>query len=349
MSKSDTSEEKTLPASAKKLKDLRKKGRISRSNDMVSGAATTVACFYLMITANSFSHDFRTTVNVIFNLQNAPFDLASSEALNTLGVFLGLYLATLIVIVVCVVIVANIVINRGFLFSLDPIKLDFNKMNPVEGFQRIFSVRTAVELAKNIIKIGLLCGFCLAALASGLKAAFSIPFCGFNCVGPVANQIAFPMIMIAVSIFILAGMIDILLQTWLFKRDQRMTKTEAKRERKDEEGSPEVRTTQRRLRRRLLQQASKYTEADATIVIEGLSTAIGLRFVRNETPLPIIVCKGRGEQASDILNIAQGQKTPIHFDDEFATKLAQRADIGSSLTETFFEAFIKALKATGQI
>ena len=62
-----------------------------------------------------------------------------------------------------------------------------------------------------------------------------------------------------------------------------------------------------------------------------------------------IVCKGKGEQASEILYAAQLQKTPIFFDDDFAARLAQRADVGSSLTEVFFEPFIKAMKALGQI
>ena len=270
MSSKDTSEEKTLPASPKKLKDLRKKGQISRSNDMVAGAATTAACFFLALTEDRFSHNFRSAVDIVFDLQNTPFEFASSEAMKTLRVLLGSYLALLVTVVVSVVIVTNIVINRGFLFALDPIKFDLNKLNPVEGIQRIFSVRTAVELAKNVVKIALLFSLCLAALSGGLNAAFSIPFCGILCVGPVANQIARPMIIIAVTIFIFAGLIDVVLQRWLFMRDQRMTKTEAKRERKDEEGSPEVRTMQRRLRRRLLQQFSRYTEADATIFIEGI-------------------------------------------------------------------------------
>ena len=349
MSSKDTSEEKTLPPSPKKLKDLRKKGQIPRSNDMVTGVATTAACLFLAATADRFSHDFKLAVEILFDLRNTPFQFASGEALKTLRVLLGSYLALLVTIVVSMAIVTNLVINRGFLFALDPIKFDLNRLNPVEGIQRIVSVRTAVELAKNITKIALLSSLCLAALAGGLNAAFSIPFCGIRCIGPVSNRLLLPMIIIAVTIFIFAGLIDVVLQRWLFLRDQRMTKTEAKRERKDEEGSPEVRTAQRRLRRRFLAQFSKYTEADATIFIEGFSTVVGLRFVRNETPLPVIVCKGRGEQASEILYAAQLQKSPIFFDDDFAVRLTQRADVGSSLTEVFFEPFIKAMKAMGQI
>lgn len=349
MSSKDTSEEKTLPPSAKKLKDLRKKGQISRSVDMVTGIATTAAFFFLSLTTDQFSQNFKSAVAILFGLQNAPFQLAAGEALKTLYVLLGSYLALLIAIVVSSVIVTNIVVNRGFLFALDPIKFDLGKLNPVNGMQRIFSVRTAVELAKNLVKILVFFTLSAAALANGLNAAFSLPFCSVACIGPVTHQIALPMAIIAIVVFISSGFIDVLLQRWLFLRDQRMTKTEAKRERKDEEGSPEVRTTMRRLRKRFLQQSSKYTEEDATIFIEGLSTVVGLRFVRNETPLPVIVCKGRGDQANAFLYAAQIRKTPIFFDDDFAVRLAQRLDTGSSLSEAFFEPFIKAMKAVGQI
>lgn len=345
----DTSEEKTLPPSAKKLKDLRKKGRISRSSDMVSGVTTTVICIYLGLTTNWFFENFRVTVAALSSLQNAPFYFAADATRRALTTSFGYYLAILLTIVVSVVVVTNMIVNRGILFSMDPMKLDLSKLNPVEGFKRIFSMRSAVELSKNLIKTGLLFSFSLIALASGLRATFLVPFCGIDCVAPTVKQIAYPMITVAMVIYLLGGLIDVALQNWLFRRDQRMTKTEAKRERKDEEGSPEVRTMQRRLRTILLQRASKYTVVDATIFVEGFSTAVGIRFVRNETPLPIIVCKGRGSLASDLLYVAQAQRTPVHFDDELATRLAQRSEIGSTLREEFFEGFISALKATGQI
>lgn len=343
----DTSEEKTLPPSAKKLKDMRKKGRVSRSTDMVAGASTTVAAIFLALTAGMFTESFRNSAHIIFGLQSYPFEVASWGAVKALGLYFGVYLALLLMIVVAVVIATNIVINGGVLFSFDPIKLDFNRLNPVEGLKRIFSVRTAVELSKNLIKIALLFSLCLVALVQGLNAIFSVPFCGLTCVGPVANRIAAPLIGIAIAILLLSGLIDIALQRWLFRRDNRMTKTEAKRERKDEEGSPEVRTTMRRMRMRFMQPSSRYSEEDATIFIEGFSTAVGLRFVRNETPLPIVVCKARGSSASDTLYAAQGQK--IHFDDDFAVGLAQKLEVGAPLTEAFFEPFIRALKVTGQI
>jgi type III secretion protein U len=348
MAKNDTSEEKTLPPSPKKLRDLRKKGQIARSTDMVTGVATTGAALYLVGTASGFSRDFEITTRVVFDLQNAPFELAASEALAALGVFVGLYLAGLSAVVAGCVIIANVIVNKGFLFSLDPMKLSFDKLNPIEGFQRLVSVRSAVELVKISLKAALLVSLCLIAMTSGLQAIFSIPFCGVECVGPILGRVATPMIVIAIAILLFAGIIDVAVQTWLFRRDQRMSKTEAKRERKDEEGSPEVRTAQKRQRSRFLQTASHYTEEDATIFIEGHSVAVGLRFVRNETPLPVIVCKGRGEQAARLLAAAQG-RVAIHFDDEFASGLAQRAELGGTLPEAYFPNFIKALQETGQL
>jgi type III secretion protein U len=348
-SNQETSEEKSLPPSAKKLKDLRKKGRIARSNDMVSGATTTVVCIFLALTSGWFFEDFRASAYLLFRLDYSSFQVASDSALRTLRIFFGYYLAILLIIVVSVVVLTNLIVNRGILFSLDPMKFDLNKLNPVAGLKRIFSMRSAVELSKNLIKISLLFTLCSVAVLGGMKAMLLIPFCGLDCVAGVTKQVAYPMIGIALIIYLIGGVIDVALQNWLFRRDQRMTKTEAKRERKDEEGSPEVRTTQRRLRNLTLQSASKFTEGDATIFIEGFSTAIGIRFVRNETPLPIVVAKGRGAQASDLLYAAYGHKTAIYFDDDFAAKLAQKAEIGSTLKEEFFEPFIKALKAAGQI
>jgi type III secretion protein U len=146
-----------------------------------------------------------------------------------------------------------------------------------------------------------------------------------------------------------AGLLDLNIQRWLFQRQHRMTRSEAKRDRKEDEGSPEVQSYRRRLRQGILQTSRVYSPADATIMIEGGDSIVGLRFIRGETPLPVIVCKGKGRHLLEISNIALEKKIPKYFDEEFASGLYRSHEPGGTLMDIYFEPFIKALKAVNLI
>jgi type III secretion protein U len=345
VSNSDTAEERSLPASPKKLKDLRKKGQIPRSTDMVAGASTSAALIFIWLTGDQFIQRFKLAIIDIVKTDTSSFGSAVAKISRTLAVTLGSYLALLGVLAVSVTILVNLLVNRGFLFSLYPLKLDFSKLNPIEGFQRIFSVKTLVELVKDIFKLSIFLLISAAVLAYHLNLPFYVPFCGTDCFRTTLSSLLMPILMSAIILFLAFGVLDIGIQRWIFLRQQKMTRSEAKRERKHEEGSPEVRKYQQRIRLRILQKSSKNSLPDATIFIEGADVIVGVRFVRGETPVPVVVCKGKGRQFSEILAFAIDNKTPTYADDQLAEGLFQKVEVGSVLTEAFFEPFIKALHA----
>ena len=346
MSSSGTSEEKSLPPSAKKLKDLRKKGQISRSTDIIVAFTTVGSFLYLWMSFSSFVASYRSAVWRLIGIRQSDFHSAASEGVIIFTEELGGYVAVLVLLVVLLVIVGNIIVNKGFLFSFDPIKLDLNKLNPVEGFKRMVSLRSLIDIVKNLIKITLFLSISVFVLWFSIRAPLYVPYCGMTCFETVMSSLITPILMAASAILILGGILDISIQQWLFKRQQRMTKTEMKRERKDQDGSPEVKQSQKRARQRLLRENTQYSEKDATLFIEGTSAIVGLRFVRGETPLPIVVCKAKGGRSSAILSHATASKTPVFFDDEFADGLFGKIEVGNPINEAFFEPFINAFKAT---
>lgn len=344
MSHTDTTEEKALPATPRKLRELRKKGQIPRSADMVAGATTSAALIFLWLGGGQFIQNFKSATIAIANTDTSSFNTAADRILKILAINLGLFVIKLTVLVILVVIVTNFLVNRGFLFSMAQIKFDFGRLNLVDGFKRIFSIRSLIEISKNISKISLFLFLSSLMLIYNLNAPFYVPLCGPDCLRTTFSSLVSPILVVAIAIFFSVGILDIGIQRWLFLRQQRMTKTEAKRERKEEEGSPEVRAFQRRSRQRILQQ-SNYTLADATIFMEGSDVIVGIRFVRGETPIPIVVCKARGNQFSEFFDFAIENKIPTYRDNELAEGLFQKIEPGHPLTEPFFEPFIRALQA----
>ncbi len=343
MSRDDTSEERSLPPSRRKLRELRKKADIARSSDMVAGAATSAALVFLWLQGRPFITKFKAAVLSILNLDKQDFNARAHDAVAILFTSAAQFVGTLIAVVIFTAIAANILVNRGFLFSLEPIRLDLGRVNPVEGFKRMFSIKTAIEVLKSLIKIVPFLVLSVILFAGNLNAVFYVPYCNVDCLASVLGGIIKPIMILAIAILLLAGVFDIGIQQWLFLRRHKMTKSEAKRDFKETEGSPELRQAHRRLRGDIMERARRYELEDATIFIAGTDTIVGVRFIRGETPVPLIVTKARGQKAQDMRELALDSRIPIYADDELSGRLFQKLEIGQSITEEFFQPFIKAL------
>lgn len=333
----DNSEEKTLPPSLKKLKDAREKGQVFHSSDMISAITTTTALIFIWVLAGSFVQDFRISATQLQGLGGQPFQNAAADTTETLSRNIGVYAMGLAGAVMVASILINLILLKGFLFTLEPMKPNFDNLNPIEGFKRMFSLKSLVELLKQILKATLLVSVCLVLALYGLNSAMRTPFCSFECVPIVFVAVMGPIIAATIFIFLAAGATDVLIQRWLFTRKLKMTKTEYKRERKDQEGTPEVRSAQRRVRYSFLQPKPNYTVSDATLLIEGGGTVVGLRYVRGETPIPLIVCKARGQQAEAYLDTAAADNIPMFTDADLAAAIRRKIDVGGYITEEFFD------------
>jgi len=348
MAANDTSEEKSLPASQKKLRELRRKGNIARSMDIVSAVAFSLGAIYVFATISTLFDKLKLvlTNKDIFNDDGGVFSVAQILA-KAIFYGAGATVLLLAIIVLSGVVIVNIIVNKGFIFAIDKIAFDFNKLNAVEGIRRMFSLKSIIELAKVLVKLAVFAPAVALAIRANISAPFVIPECGLACFDLALYHFIFTILSISILMLLFFGFADVFLQRWLFLREQRMTKTEAKKDHKDQEGSPEIKSQRRRTRNQLLQRAAP--AAGATIFIEGNSMAVGMRFVRRETQLPFVVSKGAGAQAERMIAEAVAEEILVHFNDELATVLFRRLDIGAPLPEEYFDGFIQALKAVGQI
>ena len=337
------SEEKDLPPSQRKLRELRRRGQVPRSTDMVSAAAMAVGFGYLALRGHTFVQGFNNAIQEV-SRQNADDGILSVVHV-TKQISDGLFPTTLVlfVFIIMATILSIIIVNRGVVFS--PLRFDINSLNPAEGIKRIFALKSIVDLIKKLILCGIYTYAAVKLMELYAKEPFNVPSCGLWCLNSLLEYLVRLNIAVAVLLLLIFGMLDVGLQRWLFTRQNKMSKTEAKKDRKEDEGSPEVKGHQRRMRQEVLQTTNKYSAEDATIIIEGFDVIVGMRFVRGETPLPVLVSKGLGERAISISNMAAATAVPRYFDEELASGLYRTHEVGGSLTDLYFDPFIMALKA----
>ena len=345
---SDASEQKTLPPSTKKLQDARKKGQIAHSHDFVSAVGAVAAIVYLWSFAANIVGLWREALVLAVDIQNEPFQVALPQLGATLVTLCWRAVLPLLAVAVAAAILANIVINRGFLFSLSPMTPDLEHINPFTGFKRIFALKNWIELAKTAAKGVLLGSTLVIVLAGTLNTLVRLPICGEGCIGFVFGSVAQLLLGIGIAFLLATGLIDILLQRWLFLREMRMTITESKRELQDQEGNPLVRSTRRRQRE---QQAREppIGPRHATLFVRGDGVVVGLRYVRGETSVPIVVCRGRGVAAQPLLDVATSAHIPVVTEAALARSLRRKPRLGSAIARRQFERVAHAMLAAGLV
>jgi len=337
----DETEERALPPTSKKLREARKKGQIFHSADMVAGATICAGLLTVWLSAGGLLDQLRVALDGFAEASALPFRQAAAVIVGTLADGLLPFLARLVIAVIAASVLTNLAVSGGFLFAVEPMKPNADHLNPIEGLKRIFAVRGLIELVKNLLKTLLLTICCVGIGLMSVNAILRAPACGLGCVGPLVVAAIRPLLVGGVIVLIGAGLADIPLQRWLFRREMRMTRTELKRERRDQEGMPEIRTAQRRGRRELMEGAAPAGVAATTLFIEGDDVVVGLRYVRGETPVPRLVCKGRGVRAQHLL--ALGADVTKVIDAELAVDLDRRVEVGSFISGEFFNPVARAL------
>ncbi|MFM9272155.1 EscU/YscU/HrcU family type III secretion system export apparatus switch protein, partial [Halomonas elongata] len=332
------SEEKSLPASDKKLRDAREKGQVDKSNDMVTAVGMLGCTLYLLVSAGTIEARVRSLITLTTRLYQEPFD-AVWPRLMAAGLEVLVYsVLPLIIITVVAAILTNILIMRGTLFSIEPIKPKFEHINPAEGVKRIFSVRGIIEFFKSLLKIVTLGTAFVVVCRLGLQALMESARCGVGCLEGIFLALLKPLVITALVVFLIIGLIDVRMQRWLFRRDQRMTRTEYKRERKDMEGDPEIRKARRRQRRDVHAVSTRTGVEQASIMIgAGGDWLVGIRYVRGETPVPVVVCKATPEDSAWLRRKAYEHELAVVENRELAGRIGRRAGNGEPVPDDTFQ------------
>jgi type III secretion protein U len=342
----DETEQKSLPASQKKLRDGRRKGQVSHSRDLVTGFALTCMFIYLLLAGPAMADRLVALVHITSELADRPFAESSGRVIELALDILLLTSVPPVAVVVGADLVSGIASTFGPVFSFELVKPKVDHINPSQGLKRIFSVRNVVEFAKAVVKVVILATAFVLIMRSAIEPLFETPVCGEPCLVTAALGTVKPLAATAIVAFVAIGLFDLLVQRRLFLRDMRMTRTEAKRETKDLQGDPLIRGERRRLRQEAVGGGKvRAGMQHAVVAITHGDLVVGLRFRPGETPVPVVVCKGRGEAGSAMLAEARQRSIPVVDDEAFVNALTARHRVGDFIALDLFEMAARALVA----
>ena len=219
-----------------------------------------------------------------------------------------------------------------------------SKMNPVNGFKRIFSTQSLMELVKSILKIGLIAWVAYSTFKDNtdiIYLLFNMPLWqGIAAAGDLAINFGLKVSII----YVLIAALDFAYQKHKFHEDQKMTKQEVKDEYKQAEGDPQVKgkiraTMQEASRRRMMQQLP---EADV-VITNPTHFAVAVKYDAQIAPAPIVVAKGEDYLAQKIKEKAKEYQIEIVENKPLARMLYHNVELGEQVPQELYQAVAEVL------
>jgi type III secretion protein U len=346
MNQRDTGQTKSEPPTRRRLKDLRKRGEVAKSGDVTATTVLLAALAFFMLAGSQLLRRLNAMLEQVVGLPLTDGD--DTRAVGAMTRELLVDAAWLIAPLVVVVIIAAALsgfLQVGPVFSTDPIKPQFERLNPVAGARRMFSTRTLVELIKLFIKTGVLALIVWLIGMALLPTLLRAPSLDFRAVLPLALDSVWRLVAAALVGFIAITAADVWFQRWDHRRRNRMSLDEVRRENREEEGDPHVRSRRRQLHREASTASMLEGVRQASVVIVNPTHfAVALHYEAGVTALPVVVAKGEDDVARRIRAIAEEEGIPILHDVDLARRLHAGAPVDEYIPEEFIEPVAAVLR-----
>ena len=343
--------EKTEPATAKKLNDIRKEGQVAKSKEIITAISLMALFIILKVYVGGIGTKLVNGFKTIYGMmQKVVFDSAQGITVRMAGSIVReaftLILGTVIPVLIVAVIISVLgnMLQQKWMVTAKPLAPKASKINPMNGFKRMFSVRQLFELLKSIAMISIIGIMVYNSVRKNMNIILTFyDVTLYTALSTVGNIIINLGIQIS-AVFLVIGFIDLIYQRHKFKTDNMMTKQEIKDEFKNTEGDPQVKGQIRRRmqeisRRRMMQQLP---EADV-VITNPTHFAVALKYEPDSGKAPVVIAKGADYLAFQIRDKAKEYNISIVENKPLARIIYHNVDIGMEIPPELYYAVAEIL------
>ncbi|MCR5322902.1 MAG: flagellar biosynthesis protein FlhB [Lachnospiraceae bacterium] len=334
--------EKTEEATPKKLDDARKEGQVAKSQELNTAFELIVLFVILKVFTGMLSQRFTDTFRLFYNSIETY-----SEDQFTMNYFaayfrsaVGQILLALLPILAASVAVAIMVnaLQVGWKPTGKPLQPKFDKLNPINGFKRMFKLDKLVDLLKAILKVGLVGYIAYSTFIDQMgvvNVVYDLTLFGaVMYVGDIVINFG-----LKVSIvFLVIGVADFMYQKYKFAKEMRMSKQEIKDEFKQTEGDPKIKGQIRQKMREASQRRmmQKLPEADV-VITNPTHLACAIKYDKSIAEAPILLAKGADFLAEKIKEVARENFIPIVENKPLARMLYHNVELDEEIPEELYQ------------
>lgn len=338
-------DEKTEKATPKKREESRKKGQVARSNEI----NTALVLLFSFLILKFFGPYMGKGILGIFNTGFSEYILweANENNLRIIGndMLFSSFLVVLPVMIIAIVagITANLV-QVGFMVTTDPLKMKLEKINPLKGLKRMFSVRSIVELLKSIFKISAISIVASLSLWFERETIFHLNRLEIFEIVTFISYLSVEIGWRVAILLLIFSIPDYVYQKYDHEKSIRMSKKDIKDEYKRSEGDPRIKGKRREIQRKMAVQRMMSNVPKADVVITNPTHfSVAIQYDADTMTSPIVVAKGIDQTAMKIREIAEEHDIPLVENKPLAQTLYRTIEIGDAIPEDLFQAVAEIL------
>ena len=341
----DSTGEKTETATPRRREEARKKGQVFKSTDLNSAVILIAGSAAILLTFSYMSQTLEQFTNLfIVYRTRQDFDNAFAfqlvyETIVVMGKMIYPILASTFGAALLIT-----YLQVGGIFSGESLVPKFDRLNPIEGFKKIFSKRALEELIKSLLKVGVT-GYVAYIVLK--KYVYVFPrFIDMDILDSLAacGSIVMELALKVGILFVVIGIVDYLFQWFEHEKSLKMSKYDIKQEYKQVEGDPQIKSKQRHIQREIARRRMMAEVPSADVVITNPTHfAVVLKYQAELMAAPTIVAKGQDFVAFKIREIAEANDVIIVENPPLARTLFYTAEIGDVVPEELYQTVAEVL------
>ena len=331
-------EEKRHGPSERRLNQAAERGDVGRSTDLPKAAVVVIVTTLALGAAAGIGVRLQDDCAAWLGAAGTAQPAAAAAGSVTMGAEIG----PLLVLIAGIAMVAT-VFSGGWVFSVHLLKPDLSKLMPAHGLGQLFSKSGMTETAKSLVKFIVIGGVGAEMIVAREPALAALAASPHPSAGPVVMLCMQVITAICAVITVLAGA-DMGLQYWLHRQKLRMSDNEVREEMKDAAGNPQVRNRQRMLARKLARarQMKRIPEA-SVIVVNPTHYAVAIRYRRGVDRTPLLLAKGVGLLAEEIISRGRGLGIPVVEAPPLARAVYRHVEPGEPVPVALYRATAEVL------
>lgn len=345
MADNEQGQEKTEQATDKRREESRAKGQLAKSREIPSVAVLFACLIYFHFNAAGLlqklmammSSTFRSAGQVVITMDSAP-------SLLTSYMFKVFFMLLPLLALICVVALAANILQVGMLFSTSALEPKLSKLNPLSGLKNLLSLKSAVELVKNIIKMSIVGFVSYQVIGDEIKNCLTLAEQSVWGILIYMGKISFRILVTTCWVLVLLALLDYLYQRWEYEKGLRMSRQEIKEEFKNTDGNPTIKARIRRLQREMGRKRMMAAVPTADVIITNPThLAVALKYEQGKQSAPCVVAKGADLVAEKIREVARASNVPIVEDKPLAQVLYKMVKVEDSIPANLYRSVAEVL------
>lgn len=335
--------EKTEDPTAKRMSDARQKGNIPKSQEINTVFVLLAGFWTLNILGASI---YKEICAFMTHVLSQPVDTVNTETVMRIFISMVVVLIKTAFPVMGVIMLMGLIINFlqvGINFTTEPLGFKLENLNPINGFGRIFSKRSLVELVKSLFKILIIGSFIYTYLKDEIAQMPYMLYIDLTASLPRIASIVFNLAFKICGVIFVMAVLDFAYQKWEHYTNLKMSKDEVKEEFKQMEGDPQIKSKIKQKQRQMAMQRMMREVPKADVIITNPTHfAVALRYAKG-MKAPQVVAKGQDFVALKIKRVAREAGVTIVENRPLARALYAAAEIGETVPPELYKAVAEVL------